>query len=134
LSSDPSILIGLAAASFAGLGVIVWLYSRRMTPEERERQRRLAVNRHVRTYEGMITEADRETIHYKYEVCGVEYYTAQDVRPLQNLLPEQPERLIGRVGVKFDPANPANSIILCEEWSGLPKVPEAIKENTVHGD
>lgn len=127
--------MGLAAASITALGVVVWLYRRRMTPEERERERRLAVNRHVRTYEGLITEADRETIHYKYEVRGVEYYTAQDVRPLQNLLPEEPERLIGRVGVKFDPNNPANSIILCEEWSGLPRLSESIKkEDTVHGN
>jgi hypothetical protein len=124
--------MGLAAASFAALGVVVWMYSRRLSPEERERQRRLDVNRHARTYEGLITDADRDIIHYTYEVRGVEYYTAQDVRPLRDLLPADPERLIGSVGVKFDPNNPANSIVLCEEWSGLPKIPEAIEEKTLH--
>jgi hypothetical protein len=27
--------------------------------------------------------------------------------------------LLGPALVKFDPRNPANSIVICEEWSGL---------------
>jgi hypothetical protein len=126
--------MGLATAGFAALGLVVWLYSRRMTPEERERQRRLALNRRARTCEGFITGADSDTVHYTYEFRGVEYYTAQDVRPLRSMLPEEPERLIGPVGVKFDPNNAGNSIVVCEEWSGLPKLAEVTKEREIHAD
>jgi len=38
---------------------------------------------------------------------------------LQALLPSNPMSVIGPAQVKFDPRNPANSIVLCEEWSGL---------------
>ena len=34
-------------------------------------------------------------------------------------LPEDPDRLIGPVYMKYTPRNPANSIIVCEQWSGL---------------
>jgi hypothetical protein len=38
---------------------------------------------------------------------------------LEALLPEDQMSMIGPALVKFDPRNPANSIVLCEDWSGL---------------
>jgi hypothetical protein len=49
----------------------------------------------------------------------VAYSTGQDISELRELLPADPERLIGPVTLKYSPKNPANSIVLCERWSGL---------------
>jgi hypothetical protein len=111
----------VAAAGIAAAGY--WaLARRRESPEEKEKRRRLAVNVSRRTIEGEIVEADASAVHYIYEFRGVEYHASQDVRALPEALPENPARLIGPVTVKFDPANPANSIVVCEEWSGLPQL------------
>ena len=39
--------------------------------------------------------------------------------PTTKQLPAEPDRLIGVVSLKYSPKNPANSILICEEWSGL---------------
>jgi hypothetical protein len=49
----------------------------------------------------------------------VEYQAAQDVAPVRGTIPEPLECLIGSVTVKYLPANPGNSIIVSEEWSGF---------------
>jgi hypothetical protein len=51
-------------------------------------------------------------------VAGVGYTAAQDVRTIEALLPADRMSVIGPARVKYDPRNPANSIVLCEEWSG----------------
>ena len=106
------------AAGAAVLTVWTWL-RRRVSPEELERRRRLIVNRHRRTIEGFITEANSEIIHYQYELRGVTYFASQEIKHLLDNLPPDPSRLIGPVSVRFEPNNPANSIVVCEEWSGL---------------
>lgn len=117
---DLRIAVPLALA--AGIAVFsVWsLLRRRVTPEERERQRRWTVNYHRRSIEGFITEATEDIIQFQYELRGVAYFASQDVSALRSLLPADPSRLIGPVSVRFEPNNPANSIVVCEEWSGLP--------------
>lgn len=109
----------VAVAFLAGAAIWV-IYQRRLTPAEKERRRRTALNLNRRTVEGFITEAGPELIHFQYELSGVTYFASQDVSALAALLPADPTRLIGAASVKFDPRNPANSIVLCEEWSGLP--------------
>jgi len=103
------------------LAVGIWIVRRmlRGTPEKRERKRRLAVNRNGRLGDAFITNVDRGHIFYEYSVQGVQYTTSQDVTLLQELLPAEAERLIGVATLKYVPNNPANSILLCEEWSGL---------------
>ena len=55
-----------------------------------------------------------------YSVGGAGYATSQDVAELQVVLGVQPEKLIGcPVTVKYAMRNPANSMIVCEGWSGL---------------
>jgi len=49
----------------------------------------------------------------------VEYTASQDVSALRELLPDDPSVVNGVVFVKYDSRNPANSMILSEDWSGL---------------
>jgi len=81
--------------------------------------RRLEVNERGRLADGYITEASESSIFYTYSVRGVEYAASQDVSMLHELIPGETERLIGPVSLKYLGANPANSIIVCEHWSGL---------------
>ena len=59
-------------------------------------------------------------VFYSYQVRGIEYLASQDVGGLYDSLPEDPDA-VGPVAVKYDPRNPANSIIISEEWSGIRK-------------
>jgi hypothetical protein len=56
---------------------------------------------------------------YSYAVRGVEYHATQDVSELAHVIPADAWTSIGPVSVKYDARNPANSIVLCEQWSGL---------------
>jgi hypothetical protein len=58
-------------------------------------------------------------MHYSYTVRGVEYLATQDLSALVDVLPAPAATLIGPATVKYTPRNPANSIVICEEWSGL---------------
>ncbi|MBI4891904.1 MAG: hypothetical protein HY821_14855 [Acidobacteria bacterium] len=129
LLQDPRFILGavVSAALLAALVIIV--YQRRLTPVEKERRRRVFLNRERRTVEGLITEANSYLIHYQYELSGVIYSASQDVSALRGLLPADPARLIGAASVKYDPRNPANSMVLCEEWSGLPLKKELTDAN-----
>jgi len=89
------------------------------TPEKREQKRRLKVNRLGRLGDALITEASDAAIYYSYSIRGVQYTASQDVSSLREQLPIEPERLIGIASLKYDPRNPANSILICEEWKGL---------------
>ena len=101
---------------WAGMAIVMW---KRRNPDERERRRRLAVNLHGRMGDGTITDCQVDTLYYNYSIRGVEYATAQDVSTLREFLPEDPALLFGPVTLKYSSKNPANSILLCEEWSGL---------------
>lgn len=58
-------------------------------------------------------------VFYRYLISGVTYETAQDLSGLEEkfamdtLVAGQP------VSVKYDPAYPANSILMADDWSGL---------------
>ena len=112
-------LIGALGVGVASFGVRVALKAIRTTPEKRERKRRLELHLHGRLWDALITEASDVMLYYSYSVGGVQYEASQDVSGLRNLLPPEPERLIGPASLKYSPRNPANSILICEEWSGL---------------
>jgi hypothetical protein len=102
------------------LALAGWIILRtRGTPEKRERQRRLAVHHRGRIGDAMINEVTADALYYSYSVGGVQYEASQDITALRHLLPAEPERLIGWAGMKYSSNNPANSILICEEWSGL---------------
>jgi hypothetical protein len=111
-------VLGAVAAGLAALAAWIVL-RRRGTPEKRERQRRLAVHDRGRIGDAMISEVTADALYYSYSVGGVQYEASQDITTLRHLLPAEPERLIGWSGMKYASNNPANSILLCEEWSGL---------------
>ncbi len=101
---------------------------RRKTPEEIERERRLDVNRRGRITHGEIinfvepepSKPGPRLIVYKYDVTGATYEASQDVSALPEIAAVA-RRLAGRsTSVKYDPRLTTNSIVVCEEWSGLP--------------
>jgi len=115
------ILIAVAAIAWLGL-------RKRPTPREIERKRRLDIQREGKIANGQIidvvtkpeaTETEAASIVYSYSVAGVVYTASQDVTDLQDKLPADRMSMVGAVSVKFVPRNPANSIVLCEEWTGL---------------
>ena len=67
----------------------------------------------------MITEASADALYYSYCIRGVQYTASQDITALRERLPAEPERLIGVASLKYASNNPANSILVCEEWSGI---------------
>jgi hypothetical protein len=113
----------LALLSVWAFGLIAlgfWTVLRfRDSPDVRERKRRIAVNLAGRMGEAMITDLDETTVHYTYQIAGVAYHASQDVSSLQDFLPASPNQSIGHASLKYHPRNPANSIVVCESWSGL---------------
>jgi hypothetical protein len=113
-------VILIAGVSIAALGALIYILRRlRRNPKDKEKRRRLQVNQGGRLGDATITEVHESTIFYEYSVRGVLYTASQDVTQLREQIPTDLERLIGPVSLKYSPQNPANSIILCEDWSGL---------------
>jgi hypothetical protein len=103
----------------AGAWVLVGAIRARRTPEEIERRRRIRLHVVGRMGEATVEQADAETLRYCYEIAGVYYSTSQDIGALAEHLPAPPHLLIGNALIKYHPQNPANSILICEHWSGL---------------
>jgi len=126
-------ILGLVAILLIAGGV--WLFlSSRQTATERERRRRSAVNRTGRMGDATIIDVRECVLYYTYEVRGVSYTTSQDASEFRHMLPPDTSVLIGPAGLKYSSTNPANSIMICEEWSGLrPVAPQFhethLKEN-----
>jgi hypothetical protein len=124
-----------AAAYIAGGAAIVlmvaiawraWL-RRRPTAEELERRRRVVLNQFGKMADAMVLDVLESSIEYSYDVRGVEYTARQDITTLQGRLPAHRMSVAGPASVKYDPRNPANSIVLCEDWSGL-RIPVGVSE------
>jgi hypothetical protein len=112
------VLLGTVAIALIGLA-FYFFARRRRNPKDREKRRRLMVNQQGRLGDATITEVAESTIYFEYSVRGVLYTASQDVGDLREQIPSELERFIGPVSLKYSSNNPANSIILCEEWSGL---------------
>lgn len=115
----------LAAAAVAG---IAWYALRRprQSAEEIERERRELLATVGRITDGSITDTPLQQeggaatpliIVYNYRIAGVSYECAQDVTQLADLVRDIRTDL--PVQVRYDPHNPANSIVVTESWSGL---------------
>lgn len=113
------ILLAVAATAAALIAIRIVMSMIQRNPEKRERRRRVMLNTNGRLGDGFITDASDTVIYYSYSVHGVQYETSQDVSLLRDKLPEEPQRLIGYTNLKYAMNNPGNSILLCEEWSGL---------------
>jgi hypothetical protein len=131
--TSPSVLaIGAIVVVVLALGIAWRRYRRRPSPAERERARRLAVNQVGRLTDGVLIEAPDppagpavpELLFYRYSAFGVEYTAAQDVSSLAERIPSDCCRPGTVAAVKYDPRKPSNSIVICEEWSGLSAAPQ----------
>ncbi len=124
LGSMPEHARGLGGR-LARARFLLW---RRKEPAEVERLRRLDIHKRGRISAGHIVDlvesevagSKSSLVVYSYEVAGVAYEAAQDVSPLPEIAAIA-KFLPGRtVSVKYDTKRPANSIVACEEWTGLP--------------
>ena len=110
-----SVLLAVAlAAVVAVMGWRAW-QRRRVTPEERERRRRAWLVATGKMGDAALVEIRDDLVFYTYAVRGVEYTASQDI----SMLSPPDLSNVPTVSVKYDPRNPANSIVLAEEWSGL---------------
>ena len=61
----------------------------------------------------------RKLLYYSYSISGVTYETAQDVTGLEERAHLTRVAAGQTASVKYDPANPSNSILMADDWSGL---------------
>ena len=128
----PQILLAAALVLASALAVFLVRRWRRKSPEELERLRRLDVHKRGRLGTGQILDfvepppgqAGPRLMKFRYEVRGVGYEAAQDISALPGVV-EAARRAAGQVVIKYDPRRPTNSILACEEWSGIPVLDSA---------
>lgn len=137
--------LAMGGAAVAALLMIVYAFFRPTEdPEAAEKRRRLHLNQIGRIAEGQIVELSehppeppprkklfgasarpltdlraRHLVSYSYAISGVTYHTAQDITGLEGQV--RLERLVAGqpASVKYDPANPTDSILVADDWSGL---------------
>jgi hypothetical protein len=113
------VVIGAVSLPVIAAGIFIVLRIRRK-PKDKEKLRRTEVNSNGRLGDATITDVTEDAIFYEYFVGGLTYTASQDISQLRELIPPDSHRLIGRpASLKYSSQNPANSILLCEEWSGL---------------
>ena len=146
LFADWKLVLAMAGAAIAAIAMIAYAFFRPAEePEDIERRRRLHLNQIGRIAEGQVVElaehpaeplegrkkmfgsrarplADarpRHLVTYSYAISGVTYHTAQDITGLEGQI--RFERLVAGqpASVKYDPANPSDSILVADDWSGL---------------
>ena len=125
ISQWMAIAIASTLALLVGLAVLI--RGRRKSAAERERERRLAINQMGRITDGILVESDSDEhlttsglVFYRYNAKGLEYSAAQDISGLAHLTPPGSCLPGVPIQVKYHPQRPSDSIILCEQWSGLP--------------
>jgi hypothetical protein len=106
------VTIGLAvvlAILLAILGYRAWKRSR-ITPAQRERRRCEHLLAIGKMGDGALVEIHESVVYYSYAVRGVEYTASQDL----SLLGRSPGEIdtVRSLSVKYDPRNPANSIVV----------------------
>jgi hypothetical protein len=117
IDAIPVALLCVLVILLALIGVGRWRRSR-VSPEEKERRRRAILVARGKMGDADLVEIRDSAVVYSYAVRGVEYTAAQDITAIRDLVPQDLAAL-GPVLMKYDPRNPANSIVLAEEWNGL---------------
>ncbi|HJX85377.1 MAG TPA: hypothetical protein VJ723_13645 [Candidatus Angelobacter sp.] len=122
----PYLVIG--AAVLALLATALLVRSRRKSPEQRERERRLRISEIGRITDGTVIDvtqltakdaAESQLLIFRYDVAGVSYEASQDITHLRHLVDLHSCRLGLPVSIRYDPVNPGNSIVISENWTGL---------------
>jgi len=143
---DWKLMLAMGGAAIAALAMITYAFFRPAEdPEEAERKRRLHLNQIGRIAEGQIVDLvqrppeskearkglfgssarplkdmrPRHFVSYSYLISGVTYHTAQDITGLESQV--RLERLVAGqpASIKYDAANPSDSILVADDWSGL---------------
>ena len=120
------LVLGGITAAAAAWGVRFYLNSR-PTPAELERRRRAKLYSRGKMGVANLLEYREQTVFFSYDIGGVEYTACQELADLQPLLPADVWSTIGPVAIRYDPRNPANSIVISEEWSGLRRASAKLK-------
>jgi HAMP domain-containing protein len=110
-------LVVILVVSFAILAYRAWRRSR-VTAEERERRRCARLVATGKINDAMLVEIRENLVFYSYLVRGVEYTASQDIGRLVDQAAVDFSG-ISAMSVKYDARNPADSIVVGEEWSGL---------------
>jgi hypothetical protein len=113
------IIIGVAGSALAGT-TAYFLFRRGPDAAELERRRLHSLLATGRITAGEIDDVRGGVLYYSYEVAGVGYGAAQDLNAFPVVAHPAFPALSGSVSVRFDRANPGNSMVHCESWSGLP--------------
>lgn len=129
-SNEPILLLAIAACLLVAILFAV-VFRLRVTAEEKERRRRTRLNLLGRMGDGTLTDVQGDSVYYSYSVHGVDYVTSQDISSLRHMIPADADLLIGPVTLKYLVRNPANSIVVCEHWSGLRIRKEIVKHEEV---
>ena len=119
----------IAIAALAVLGsAVAWARSRRKTPDQLERERRMRISESGRITDGTVTDVSEVSLNesgemqlliYQYDVSGVTYEASQDVTSLRHMVDLHSCRSGLMTSIKYDPSNPGNSIVIAENWTGL---------------
>lgn len=146
LFADWRLVVLAVAGAAAAIGMIVYAFFRPAeNPDDAERRRRLHLNQIGRIAEGQVVELmehppepapqakglfaprsrppvdlrARHLVSYSYLISGVTYHTAQDITGLESQV--RLERLVAGqpASIKYDPANPTDSILVADDWSGI---------------
>lgn len=127
---NPRILL-LSLVAAGGTAVLMRLMrSKKKTPDDRERERRLRIQEIGRITDGTVIDAQElpgdadgngqaQLVMYTYDVSGVTYEASQDITSLRHLVDLHNCRIGLPASIKYDPKSPGNSIVVCETWSGL---------------
>jgi hypothetical protein len=123
-------IYSLIAIAGAGLlfGAKAWARSRRKTPDQKERERRMRISEMGRITDGTVIDVNEmemngsgelQLLIYHYDVAGVSYEASQDVSSLRHMVDLHSCRSGLMTSIKYDPGNPGNSIVISENWTGL---------------
>lgn len=135
---SPRNIAAVAVGAAAAAGIAWYLFKRpRPTAEEIERARRDLLASTGRITDGAITDMATppedptpDVIVYSYRIGGVAYECAQVVTGLADHVRDI--RIDLPIQVRYDPHNPADSIVVAETWSGLRLSPSHPHPNPVH--
>ena len=126
---DSIRLYGFVAAGSVALVAYVLLRRKPKSAEEIERERRAWLEGSGRITDGTVIDVQElaaskgypaaVVLIYKYDVAGVSYECSQDVTYLRHWINLHSCRLGVHTSVKYDPQNPANSLVVSENWIGL---------------
>jgi len=108
-------------------GYRAWQRSR-VTADERERRRCAHLVAIGKINDARLVEIRENLVFYSYGVRGVEYTASQDLSQFLDVTAFDFSG-VSAMSVKYDPRNPANSIAVAKDWSGLRGATRLLPEN-----